>query len=71
MNRVVEFLKKHQNTTVTFEHDKELDVYFVKVRDFNQNKGWSQAFGGIDFEDNLDIIIKYALDIAEKAIYSV
>lgn len=69
MKDVVEFVKKHPQSTVTFDYDSELDHYSVKVRDFELNKAWSQKFNGVDFEDNPNRITQYALNVAEKEIY--
>ena len=69
MKNIVEFVKKHPQSTITFDYDSELDHYSVNVRDFELNKAWSQKFDGVNFEDNPNRITQYALNVAEKEIY--
>lgn len=69
MNSIVEFVKKHPQSTVTFDYDADFDQYAVKVRDFELNKAWTQKFNGVDFENSFERIVKYALKMAEKEVY--
>ena len=69
MNSLVEFIKKHPQSTVTFDYDADFDQYTVKVRDFELNKAWTQKFNGVDFENSFERIVKYALDVTEKEVY--
>lgn len=67
---ISEFTRKHINTVVYFEFDARLREHVIIVRNFNDNKAFKHGFKWYEFEKDENRLIEFALDVAEKELFS-